>query len=78
MDVFEKMYLKLYHIKCGFVYKENYNWVLGYEIMHELETVGKIKIKKTVASKLFGIEIEIDHLNPRTIKLVEDITSSVI
>lgn len=58
----------------------DYKWVLGYEIFQEIYK--NIYIQNTVSSYnestyLFGIELEIDKINPYTLKLYENITNKI-
>lgn len=58
----------------------DYKWVLGNEIFQEIYKT--IYIQNTVSmydepTFLFGIEVEIDRINPYTLKLYEDITNKI-
>lgn len=62
----------------------DYKWVLGHEIFQEIfqEIYKTIYIQNTVSrynepTFLFGIEVEIDKINPYTLKLYEDITNKI-
>ena len=59
--------------------EKEYKWVIGYRIAAELMTKA-IFTAERIAEKnfLFGIEVEIDHLNPDNIRLYEDITNKII
>lgn len=59
---------------------KDYKWVIGYEIFEEIYKT--IYIQNTVSSYnkptyLFGIEVEIDRINPYTIQLYVDITDKI-
>lgn len=78
-------YLKCLYSTLRDVKKEKYDyrdykWVIGYEILQEIYK--PIYIQNRVSSYneptyLFGIEVEIDRINPYTIKLYEDTTNKI-
>lgn len=63
------------------IFCENeYKWVIGYQIAGQLKITKNIFTAERIAEAifLFGIEVEIDHLNPDNIRLYEDITNKII
>ena len=76
----ECLYNTLRSAKKGKYDYRDYKWVLGYEIFEEIYKT--IYIQNTVSSYneptcLFGIELEIDKINPYTLKLYENITNKI-
>ena len=62
-----------------FFHANDYKWKLGIDILKELgmnDEVFQSKLTCTVAT-LYGIDIEIDYLDPRNIRLFEDITNKL-
>lgn len=63
------------------IFCENeYKWVIGYQNAEELSITKNMFTAKRIAEEifLFGIEVEIDHLNPDNIRIYEDITNKII
>lgn len=58
----------------------DYKWVLGHEIFQEIYkciyTQNRVS-RYNEPTFLFGIEVEIDKINPYTLKLYEDITNKI-
>lgn len=80
IDYLNCLYNTLRDARRGKYDYRDYKWVIGYEILQEIYK--PIYIQNTVSSYneptfLFGIEVEIDRINPYTIKLYEDITNKI-
>ena len=58
----------------------DYKFILGYEIFQEIYnciyTQNRVS-RYNEPTFLFGIEVEIDRINPYTLKLYEDITNKI-
>lgn len=80
IEYLECLYNTLRTAKGGKYDYRDYKWVLGNEIFQEIYKT--ICIQNTVSmydepTFLFGIEVEIDRINPYTLKLYEDITNKI-
>jgi hypothetical protein len=62
--------------KDEFFDPDNYKWVLGRDIFYELEAeAGAVMINnRTTFLTLFGIKVEFDYTNPKTMQLWKNIT----
>ncbi len=59
--------------------REEYKWVLGVKVIHELETNTHYVMSEFPdrPRTLFGVVVEADYVNPNNIRLLEDITNKV-
>ena len=79
IDYLECLYNTLRDAKKGKYDYRDYKWVLGYEVFEEIHKhiyPQYISINSKPMF-LFNIEIEIDRINPYTLKLYEDITNKI-
>lgn len=60
----------------------DYKWILGVAVLRELERQYDLYVintsdKRTLKRTLYGIDVDIDHLNPYNLQLFEDITNKI-
>ena len=72
------LYCTLRQMKGCHFHSNDYKWRLGTEVINELKLGTIYSIKSLNEPRyLYGIEIEIDYKNPRTVRLFEDITNKI-
>jgi len=61
--------------KTSFFDPENYKWILGIDIFYKLKAeTSAVMINWDNYTALFGIKVEFDHVNPKTMQLWKNIT----
>lgn len=79
IDYLHGLYRTLEKTKKEKYNPEDYKWVIGYKIFHASKIREYVHPQFAVNEKqfLFGIEIEIDEVNPFTVELYEKITNKI-
>lgn len=61
--------------KDEFFNPDNYKWILGRDIFYKLKAeADAVTLNRDTFSTLFGIKVEFDHVNPKTMQLWKNIT----
>lgn len=56
---------------------DNYKWIIGKAVMNEFEEQNKYMLLPIHTATLYGIKVEVDHINRYDIKLYENITNKI-
>lgn len=75
----EALYYTLRQMKGQNYRSEDYNWRLGTKVISELKLSNYLINTSTIGEPmfLFGLNVEVDYINPYNVQLFEDITNKI-